>query len=210
MAKNIVAKFEKVSIGQYLLTWSEIYKTYNKILSKEQTEYIHHEIYDKIKLPERATDGSAGYDFFAPFPVSIEKGSNIIIPTGIRCKIENGYFLMVAPRSGHGFKSKLVIANTVGIIDSDYYMNLSNEGHILIKIVYEGLSYSIEPIVKDTYGDFRLMSNPSNAPDEPFFSVDKGKGFCQGILLPYGLDINDKHVLGGVSNERTGGFGSTD
>lgn len=86
-----------------------------------------------ISLPKRATKGSAGYDFFAPFDFSLNAGETILIPTGIRAEITDGWFLALFPRSGLGFKYRLQLDNTVGIIDSDYFY-AENEGHIMIKI----------------------------------------------------------------------------
>lgn len=118
-----------------------------------------------ITLPRRATDGSAGYDFFAPWSFSLNPGQEILIPTWVKCKIDPGWFLMIVPRSSLGFKYYARLANTCGIIDSDYYNNESNEGHIMIKIRNES--------------DVRM-------------NVDTGKGIAQGIFLPYGVTIDDE------------------
>lgn len=111
-------KFEKVSRIHYV-------KTRNIITGKK--EYFH------IKLPKRATKHSAGYDFFAPFPFTLEPGEEITIPTGIRVLLDPDKFLAIYPRSGMGSKYKVQLANTVGIIDSDYSQS-DNEGHIFIKL----------------------------------------------------------------------------
>ena len=141
-----VAKFEKVSFDQFILdfTANNIHKKVKKILSDKEyiwvdETYTHEEIkeiYDNIKLPQRGTFGSAGYDFFIPFEIFLEKDEAAVIPTGIRCKIDDNYVLNIYPRSGLGFKNKMSLYNTVGIIDSDYY-NSKNEGHIMIKVVHE-------------------------------------------------------------------------
>lgn len=93
--------------------------------------------YQDIKLPKRATTGSAGYDFFSPFAFTLEAGETIKIPTGIRVLLDNGKFLAIYPRSGLGFKYRVQLDNTVGIIDSDYSQS-DNEGHIFIKITNDG------------------------------------------------------------------------
>ena len=93
------------------------------------------EMYDSLQLPKRATKGSAGYDFYAPFTFHLNPGETIKIPTGIRVKMENNWVLQLYPRSGLGFKYRLQLNNTVGIIDSDYYNNEDNEGHIFVKLV---------------------------------------------------------------------------
>ena len=119
-----VARFEKVSFEQFLKDFGDTYP-----LNEEAIKNI----YDNIKLPRRATVGSAGYDFYAPVEIRLNPGETAKIPTGIRSYIENGYVLEIYPRSGLGFKYRLQLNNTVGIIDSDYY-NSANEGHIFIKI----------------------------------------------------------------------------
>ena len=123
------------------------------------------DIYDSIKLPQRGTSGSAGYDFFTPQTINLATSKVAKIPTGIRVKIDDGWFLAVMPRSGLGFKYKVQLYNTVGVIDSDYY-NSSNEGHIFVKIVNDN-------------GENKAMT------------VNKGDGFVQGIFLPYGLATDD-------------------
>ena len=120
--KNIT-HFEKVSFEQFQKDVLKNTKIKNKI----------EEIYDNIKLPKRATRGSAGYDFFLPFDIVLKPKDSIIIPTGIRCQMNDEYVLQIFPRSSLGFKFRLQLDNVVGIIDSDYY-NACNEGHIMIKI----------------------------------------------------------------------------
>lgn len=153
---KVVAKFEKVSWGQYCSA-----KECDP--ANVFTEEFSYE-YDNIKLPKRATVGSAGYDFFSPFDFVLEPGETIKIPTGIRCKIKEGYVLKEYPRSGLGFKYRVRLDNTVGIIDSDYY-NADNEGHIFIKITNEG---------------------------DKTLTVRKGEAFCQGILEEFFLAEEDE------------------
>jgi len=123
------------------------------------------DMYEQLELPKRATKGSAGYDFFAPFAFSLPPGETIKIPTGIRCKMNMDWVLKVYPRSGLGFKYRLQLNNTVGIIDSDYY-NSDNEGHIFIK-----------------------LTNDSN--EGKTVEVSTGSGFAQGIFLQYGITVDD-------------------
>lgn len=140
-----IAKFEKVSLKEFIKNGTE--ETYNDIL-----------------LPKRATVGSAGYDFFAPAELNIKSGETALVPTGIRCKIDEGWVLKIYPRSGLGFKYRLTLNNTVGIIDSDYYF-ADNEGHIFIKMT--------------NLGDKDL-------------TVEKGKAFAQGIFIEYGITVDDE------------------
>lgn len=142
-----VAKFEKVSRKQF----NEAFDGFSVI------------DYDEIKLPHRATTGSAGYDFYSPISFVLEPHETIKFPTGIRCQIDDGYVLTIYPRSGLGFKYRLRLDNTVGIIDSDYY-NSDNEGHIFAKITNEGG----KPIC-----------------------INEGDAFCQGIFMPYCITYDD-------------------
>lgn len=172
---NGCAIFEKVSFEQFK-------KDINDTFGMGIPEDIIKGYYDGIKLPRRATSGSAGYDFFMPIDVSIGvEYSNAVskIPTGIRCIMDNGYVLCMFPRSGHGFKYGIHMANTVGIIDSDYY-NSDNEGHIFVKLVNDS-----------------VLSEP--------IDLDFGDAFCQGIFFNYGITVDDN-----ANGVRNGGFGSTD
>lgn len=131
-----------------------------------ETEFLKNgtkETFDGIILPKRATKGSAGYDFFAPETFSLNPKETIKIATGIRAKIADGWVLAIFPRSGLGFKYRLTLDNTVGIIDSDYF-NAENEGHIFIKMT--------------NLGDKTLI-------------VEKGKAFAQGVFLPFGITVDD-------------------
>ncbi len=132
-----------------------------------ETEFIKSgtkEEFESIVLPKRATVGSAGYDFFSPKEFSLDIGETIKIATGVRVKIDEGWVLKIYPRSSLGFKYRLNLDNTVGIIDSDYYF-ADNEGHIFIK-----------------------MTNCGNKP----LTVEKGKAFAQGIFLEYGITVDDE------------------
>ena len=93
--------------------------------------------YNDIKIPQRATKGSAGYDFFSPCGFDLKAGESFKFPTGIRVKLSDGLFLAIYPRSGLGFKYGIGLANTCGIIDEDFFES-SNEGHIWIKLVNRG------------------------------------------------------------------------
>ena len=142
-----IAKFEKVSQEEFLKACDSL------------------EVYNDIKLPKRATVGSAGYDFYAPFDITLAPGETIKIPTGIRVQMEVNYVLKLYPRSGLGFKYRLQLNNTVGIIDSDYYYS-DNEGHIFAKI-----------------------TNDSN--EGKTVTINKGEGFMQGIFIEYGITVDD-------------------
>ncbi len=148
-----VARFEKVSFEQFKSGFDNLDD--NKIK----------ELYDSLILPKRATKGSAGYDFYAPFDITLKPGETIKIPTGIRAYMEENYVLKLYPRSGLGFKYRLQLNNTVGIIDSDYYYS-DNEGHIFAKI-----------------------TNDSN--ENKTVEIKKGTGFMQGIFVEFAITFDD-------------------
>lgn len=152
-----IAKFHKVSQEQFLNAMIEDYTQYTR------EDII--DMYESLELPRRATRGSAGYDFFAPFSFSLPPGTTIKIPTGIRVEMEEDWVLKLYPRSGLGFKYRLQMNNTVGIIDSDYFYS-DNEGHIFVKI-----------------------TNDSN--EGKTVEVKSGTGFVQGIFLEYGITVDD-------------------
>jgi len=89
----------------------------------------------QIRKPKRATRNSAGYDFFLPYNIIIYAGGTIKIPTGIKAEMNSDEVLKLYPRSSLGFKYGLRLSNTTGIIDSDYFDNEDNEGHIWLKLV---------------------------------------------------------------------------
>lgn len=156
-----VANFEKVSRERFVEDWIN---TFHFLSSPERIEEAN-KIYDEIRLPERATKGSAGYDFFSPDNFGLYSGDTVKIPTGIRVRMREDYVMMCFPRSGLGFKHRFQLDNTVGIIDSDYYYS-DNEGHIFIKATV------------DAYEDTHI-------------DIKKGMGFAQGIFLPFGITMTD-------------------
>lgn len=153
-----IAKFDKVSREQFGKDWKETFPG--------QTEEQITEIYEGIRLPRRATMGSAGYDFFTPVSFTLQPGESIKIPTGIRVRMEEGWVLANFPRSGLGFKFRLQLNNTVGIIDSDYF-DSDNEGHIFCKLT-------------------------NDSKEGKTVTVEKGNGFTQGIFLPFGITEDDE------------------
>lgn len=162
-------RFEKVSLEQYMNDYLKaVGKNPEEELSEEDAREII-KIYSDIKLPERGTKYSAGYDFFLPYSIKFTRKKPTLIPTGIRFKCDNDKYLECVPRSGLGFKYGMALINTIGVIDSDYYES-SNEGHIMAKVT----------CLED-------------------FDLDKGKGFMQGIISKYYLvdDDNSEGVRDG-------------
>lgn len=156
---NRVATFEKVkfelfkdSIGK---EWPEGH------LTKRDVEELR-ETLAALPFPSRGSVGSAGYDFCSPINIGIRPGESYVMPTGMCCKIQPGWCLVIVPRSGLGFKYGLRLDNTVGIIDSDYYMAENN--HILLKL---------------------------HNPTDKIVVIEKFTRFAQGIFLPFGLTADD-------------------
>ena len=153
-----IAKFHKVSLEQFMNAVKDEFPEYSEADIKD--------IYENIELPKRATKGSAGYDFFSPFAFSMEPGTTVKVPTGIRAEMEEDWVLKLYPRSGLGFKYRLQLNNTVGIIDSDYFYS-DNEGHIFAKIT-------------------------NDSKEGKTLTVEVGQGFMQGIFMPFGITVDDE------------------
>jgi len=156
-----VAKFEKVSYEQFKKDFIDTFFDGNDCIDEDNIR----EIYDNINMPARATFESAGHDFKLPVDIVLSPQETIKIPTGIRVKIEEGWVLKCYPRSGLGFKYRLQLNNTVGIIDGDYYYS-DNEGHIFAKI-----------------------TNDTN--ENKVLKLKAGDGFMQGIFVEYGITVDD-------------------
>ena len=147
-------KFEKISFEQWekdLDYWSEPITNF---------------LYEQIKLPKRATMFSAGYDIFAPYDIDIPPKGTVKVPTGIRAILDEDKFLAIYPRSGLGFKYKMQLYNSVGVIDADY-SNSDNEGHIWAKF----------------YND---------SPDGKTITIKQGEAMCQGIIQQFFKTDNDE------------------
>ena len=114
--------------------------------------------------PHRSTKYSAGYDFISPIDIIIPAHGMAKIPTGIKAQMNEDEVLYIYSRSSIGFKTAIRLANVVGVVDSDFYNNPDNEGHIWVK-----------------------MQNDGNQK----IHIERGKAVCQGIFLPYGLTYDD-------------------
>ncbi len=156
--KQRVGHFEKVSFEQF-------YAAMTDILGDDIPPEAVRKDWERIELPTRSTAGSAGYDFHMPLDICLKSGQTAKIPTGIRVAIDEGWFLGCFPRSGLGFKYRIQLDNTVGIIDSDYY-DSDNEGHIFAKIT-------------------------NDSRDDKTVYLDFGDKFMQGVFLPYGITYTD-------------------
>lgn len=148
-------RFEKVSKEQYLKdSEGDTIRITDKV-----------EAYDNLKLPKRATKKSAGYDFYAPYGFTLRPGESVKLATGIRALLDDNKFLMCVPRSSYGFKYKVQLDNTVGIIDADYSES-DNEGHIHLKIT-------------------------NDCREDKVLVVNAGDAYMQGIIIPYFIVEDD-------------------
>lgn len=161
-----------------------------------------------LPLPERSTEGSAGYDFIVAEDIVVptiakhfnqllayadpanimtldemsqftkETGSKpTLVSTGIKCKLDKSEYLELSVRSSTPLKYWLILANGVGVIDSDYYNNPSNEGEIFLQLI------NLSP--------FDIL-------------LKKGEKVGQGIIKSYLITEDDA-----AAGQRIGGFGST-
>ena len=146
-------KFEKISLNQFIKD--------TKITTKE---------YELYNIPKRSTQYSAGYDFMALEDFTLNPNEIKLIPTGIKADMNENEVLMLYIRSSLGFKYNLRLCNQTGIIDSDYYNNENNEGHIFIAIQNEG---------KETV------------------NLKAGDRFAQGIFMKY-LTVDDETQINNV------------
>ena len=96
------------------------------------------ELYNNLKIPQRDSDATAGYDICLLDYIKIRPNEILKLPTGLKCFFEKDEVLLLVVRSSMGFKYNIRLCNQVGVIDADYYDNKDNEGHIWIKIQNEG------------------------------------------------------------------------
>ena len=132
-----------------------------------------------IRLPQRKTGSSAGYDIEAAEACVLMPGKVSIIPTGLKAYMQTNEYLGLHIRSGFSIKNAVSLINGQGIIDADYYNNADNEGHIMVAV----LNQSEQPV-----------------------QVEKGMRIAQGIFYAYLTADEDEAGTGAV---RQGGFGST-
>lgn len=126
------------------------------------------ELYNNYILPKRSTKNSAGYDFFAIEELVIKPRQIIKIPTGYKAKFSSDEALLVLMRSSLGFKYNLRLTNQVGLIDSDYYDNESNEGHIWVSIQNEG---------------------------DQEITINKNMAYSQGVFIKFLITDNDEATV---------------
>ena len=133
-------------------------------------------LYNDYLLPKRATKNSVGYDFYAINDIVIKPGEIVKIPTGYKANFNGDEGLLLIMRSGLGFKYNLRLTNQIGLVESDYYNNESNEGHMWVSIQNEG--------------DKEVI-------------ISKNKAYCQGIFIKYLVtddDVAEGERVGGFGS----------
>ena len=121
---------------------------------------------NEIKLPRRATSHSSGYDFYSPVRIIVPPHESVLVMSDVKAYMQSDEELLMFPRSGLGIKG-IIIRNTIGKIDSDYYSNIKNDGNIGISIW--------------------------NTTDNPFV-IEEGDRVCQGSFYKYLIIDNDNPI----------------
>lgn len=165
--------FEKISETQWLKDTEHLFGSHSAGIK------LAKKVLSELQLPKRSTRYSAGYDIFSPILDIIKPNASVTVPTGFKAYMKHNEMLVFHVRSGMGFKNFIALANTTGIVDSDYYNNANNEGHCWVKLVNRG---------------------------SEDFVIKKGSAIAQCILQEFLLSDSDNFDEGEI---RKGGFGST-
>lgn len=156
---------------------NRIYEKHNQLGKTRGFEYLRE---DFKTLPYRGTRKSAGYDFFAPCSFELKPGESVVIATNITAYMLPDEYLAIYPRSGHGFKFFARLANTVGIIDSDFYGN-----EIKVKIRNESADALLK-IEKDQAFCQGIFQN---------YLLADGDSFTEGAQRAGGFGSTDKRIM---------------
>lgn len=194
---------------------------------KEELRKVKYKEGEKVLLPLRSTKTSAGYDFYATQDVTIRPQEKVFFSTDVKAMMGEDEWLLLVVRSSKGIKDDLMLANTIGVIDSDYYSNPENDGNIGICLrnlrpsmklsgaTTLNLSFSGQVISVRNNGytdDLDTSSNLGNIvipiikdlSQENSVHIAKGERIMQGIFVKYSKAENCNS-----DSERTGGTGST-
>ena len=151
-------------------------RKFEKVSLEEFSKYYDRSLYGEFSLPKRMSQNSAGYDFFAIEDFTIKPGEIKKIPTGYKATFGSDEVLFLLVRSSMGFKYNIRMTNQVGVIESDYYNNIDNEGHIFVSLQNEG---------------------------DKDFKVNKGDAYAQGIFMKFLLVDEDNATdirMGGIGS----------
>lgn len=142
--------FEKISFEQF-----------KKDISNDK------KLYNEYNLPKRQTKYSAGYDFESLFDFTLKPGETKKMATGVKVNMNSDEMLMIVIRSSLGFKYNTRMCNQIGIVESDYYNNPDNDGHLFVKIQNEGTNDLV---------------------------IKKGDRICQGIFVKFLTVDNEEEI----------------
>ena len=155
-------KFEKISFEQFKKDFGD-----DRML------------YDSYELPKRSTKKSAGYDIKSLEDGVIKPGEAMTFKTGLKVCMNDDECLYILSRSSQGYKYNVCLMNSVGLIDSDFYNNPSNEGHFSVRLVNFGT-------------------------DD--FVVKRGDKIAQGVFSKY-LTVDDEEDIEGERTGGLGSTG---
>lgn len=179
--KDFLSAWDDGNLRKVLPEYDEFYRGVYGGTVEECIKKFASDIYDKLKLPKRATVGSAGYDFSFPTRIKAKQGLQFTLPTGIAWKagdVNERLVLSIYPRSSFGIRYRFREPNLVSIIDSDYYGCAKNGGHIHMHLANEGDN-----------GELLV---------QPFIA------YAQGVITNYYITEDDD-----TTATRVGGVGST-
>lgn len=146
-------KFEKISFNQF-----------KKDISDDK------ELYESYLLPVRGTKKSAGYDIRSLSEGVIHPGESFVCKTGLKVSMNEDEVFYLYTRSSMGYKYNVTLANSVGVIDADFYNNEDNEGHFSVKLINHG---------------------------DKDFEVKIGDRIAQGVFMKY-LVVDDEEEIKSV------------
>lgn len=155
-------KFEKIEERFY---HNFLLETESSLTTDDQFQSMIDYFKTDLLLPKRGTINSAGYDFYAPKTIILKPGEKRKIGSGIKVSLDSNKVLLTVPRSSIGIKRNIILANTIGVIDADYYSNEDNDGHIIF-----------------------VLKNIGNET----ITIERNERFAQGIIVGYFTTEDDE------------------